>query len=61
MNIELIKQAVLEAQRFIDEANKEMDDQKVRVITESGLKYLKIVVSCVVVQAQQQLSAEVWI
>ena len=30
MNIELIKQAVLEAQRFIDEATKEMDDQKAR-------------------------------
>ena len=30
MNIELIKQAVFEAQRFIDEATKEMDDQKAR-------------------------------
>lgn len=30
MNINLIKDAVAEAQRFIDEANKEMDDQKAR-------------------------------
>lgn len=30
MNINLIKDAVVEAQRFIDEATKEMDDQKAR-------------------------------
>lgn len=30
MNVNLIKDAVAEAQRFIDEANKEMNDQKAR-------------------------------
>lgn len=30
MNINLIKNAVAEAQRFIDEANKEIDDQKAK-------------------------------
>lgn len=30
MNIDLIKDAVVEAERFIDEANKEINDQKER-------------------------------